>query len=319
MRNKNISLEDVVYTVKRGDTLGNIASKYANNKDQYLALAAYNDINNPNVIKPGQQIVIPRHLVDNDESNSYNVGTEMEEVNRGYNAATQAPREEPFEYVPASNNTDSDEQTPITILPVINKKSPNYSIRRRSRVAPNRSRAASNNNANRSNNTTTRSNNTTTRNTASNNVTRSNNTVNRTNVVNRSNNVTRPNTTRPNNVNRGTSIVRRNNNVTNRKPVANNNSSSYTNPNWLVNNMNKRRYVSSSKSYNPSKRYTTYNRKNYSSNKSIGLADILDSLNPINVINRVSTKLAPSKETIKQQIAINNAYRRKPHKIGFWR
>lgn len=286
MRNKNISLEDVVYTVRPGDTLGNIASKYANNKNQYLALAAYNDINNPNVIKPGQQIVIPRHLVDDSNSNSYNVGTEMEEVNKGYNAATQTPREEPFEYVPASNNTDSDEQTPITILPVINKKSPNYSIRRRSRVAPNRSRATSNNN----------------------NVTRSNNTPTRSNNV-----------TRPNNVNRGTNIVRRNNNnVTNRKSVANNNNS-YTSPNWLVNNMNKRRYVSSSKSYNPSKQYTTYNRKNYSSNKSIGLADILDSLNPINVVNRLNTKLAPSKETIKQQIAINNAYRRKPHKISFWR
>lgn len=286
MKNKNISLEDVVYTVRPGDTLGDIASKYANNKNQYLALAAFNDINNPNVIKAGQQIVIPRHLIDNSESNPYNVGTEMEQVNRGYNTATQAPREEPFEYVPASNNTDNEEEAPLTVIPVINKKSPNYSIRRRSRVAPNRSKATSNNNVNRSNNTT-----------RTNNVTRSNNPVSRPNPVNRTNNV-----------NRGTTIVRRNNN-----------SSSYTNPNWLINNMNKRRYISSSKSYNPSKKYTTYNRKNYSSKKNIGLGDILDTLNPINVINRLNTKLAPSKETIRQQIAINNDYRRKPHKISFWR
>ena len=294
MRNKNISLEDVVYTVRRGDTLGNIASKYANNKDQYLALAAYNDINNPNVIKPGQQIVIPRHLVDDSESNSYNVGTEMEEVNRGYNAATQAPREEPFEYVPASNNTDSDEQTPITILPVINKKSPNYSIRRRSRVAPNRSRAASNNNANRSNNTTTRSNNTTTRNTASNNVTRSNNTVNRTNVVNRSNNVTRPNTTRPNNVNRGTSIVRRNN--TTSKQRVQNTKPSYVNKPKTDNTYTSLRWLNNNRNAVPE------SRRGFTG-----------------VMNRLNQRFAQRPEDVRRQIAIVNDYRSKPHKIGFWR
>ena len=298
MRNKNISLEDVVYTVRRGDTLGNIASKYANNKDQYLALAAYNDINNPNVIKPGQQIVIPRHLVDNDNSNSYNVGTEMEEVNRGYNAATQAPREEPFEYVPVSNNTDSDEQTPITILPVINKKSPNYSIRRRSRATPNRTKAVSNNNVNRSN-TTTRSNNTTTRNTASNNVTRSNNTANRTNVVNRSNNVTRTNTTRPNasrpnnNVNRGTSIVRRNN-VTSRQ-VQN------TKPNYI----------------NKPKTDNTYTSLRWLNNNRSAVAQ--NNRGFSGVMNRLNQRFAQRPEDVRRQIAIVNDYRSKPHKIGFWR
>lgn len=281
MRNKNISLEDVVYTVRPGDTLGNIASKYANNKNQYLALAAYNDINNPNVIKPGQQIVIPRHLVDDSNSNSYNVGTEMEEVNRGYNAATQAPREEPFEYVPASNNTDSDEQPPITILPVINKKSPNYSIRRRSKATSNRSRATSNNNnVNRSNNTPTRSN-------ANNNVTRSNNTVTR------SNNVTRPNTTRSNNVNRGTTIVRRNN--TTSKQVQN------TRPS----------YVNKPKTNNDytSLRWLDKNRSAVAANNR-GFTGLM---------NRLNQRFARRPEDVRRQIAIVNDYRSKPHKIGFWR
>lgn len=282
MRNKNISLEDVVYTVRPGDTLGNIASKYANNKNQYLALAAFNDINNPNVIKAGQQIVIPRHLVDDSNSNSYNVGTEMEEVNKGYNAATQAPREEPFEYVPASNNTDNEEEAPLTVIPVINKKSPNYSIRRRSRVAPNRSKAASNNNnINRSNNTTTRSN-------ANNNVTRSNN------IVTRSNNVIRPNTTRSNNVNRGTSIVRRNNN-TSRQQVQNTRPS-YVNKPKANNDYTSLRWLDRNRSAVPASRR--------------GFTGLM---------NRLNQRFARRPEDIKRQIAIVNDYRNKPHKIGFWR
>lgn len=280
MRNKNISLEDVVYTVRPGDTLGDIASKYANNKNQYLALAAFNDINNPNVIKAGQQIVIPRHLVDDSESNSYNVGTEMEQVNRGYNDATQAPREKPFEYVPVSNNTDSEEQPPITVLPVINKKSPNYSIRRRSRVAPNRSRATSNNN------NVTRSNNTPTR---SNNVTRSNNNVNRTTAVNRSNNVTRPD-----NVNKGTSIVRRNNNTA-RQRIQN------TRPNYV----NKPKTGSDYTSL----RWLDRNRSAIPESRR-GFTGLM---------NRLNQRFAQRPEDVRRQIAIVNDYRRKPHKIGFWR
>lgn len=281
MRNKNISLEDVVYTVRPGDTLGNIASKYANNKNQYLALAVYNDINNPNVIKPGQQIIIPRHLVDDNDSNSYNVGTEMEAVNRGYNAATQAPREEPFEYVPASNNTDSDEQTPITIIPVINKKSPNYSIRRRSKVAPNRSKTTSNNNnVNRSNNTPTRSN-------TNNNVTRSNNTVTR------SNNVSRPNTARPNNVNRGTTIVRRNN--TTSKQVQN------TRPSY-VNKPKTNNDYTSLKWLDKNRSAVAANNRGFSG-----------------VMNRLNQRFAQRPEDVRRQIGVVNDYRSKPHKIGFWR
>ena len=293
MRNKNISLEDVVYTVRPGDTLGNIASKYANNKNQYLALAAFNDINNPNVIKPGQQIVIPRHLIDDSESNSYNVGTEMEQVNRGYNDATQAPREEPFEYVPVSNNEDSDEQPPITVLPVINKKSPNYSIRRRSRVASNRSRATSNNNnINRSNNTTSRSNNT----------------------VNRTNNVTRPN-----NSNRGTSIVRRNNNTSKQqvqntrpsyvnKPKSNNNSI-YTSLRWLNNNANDLSWNNNN----------NRNRNNATSKQRAQNTVPASRRGFTGLMNRLNQRFGTRPEDVRRQIAIVNDYRSKPHKIGFWR
>lgn len=48
--------EEVVYTVKRGDTLSKIAKKYGTT---YHALADYNGIKNPNLIRVGQKIKIP--------------------------------------------------------------------------------------------------------------------------------------------------------------------------------------------------------------------------------------------------------------------
>ena len=47
---------ETVYTVKAGDTLSGIASKY---KTTYQKLAEYNGINDPNVIYAGQKIRIP--------------------------------------------------------------------------------------------------------------------------------------------------------------------------------------------------------------------------------------------------------------------
>lgn len=47
---------DIVYTVKKGDTLSNIASKY---NTTYQKLAEYNNIENPNLIHVGQVIKIP--------------------------------------------------------------------------------------------------------------------------------------------------------------------------------------------------------------------------------------------------------------------
>lgn len=45
-----------VYTVKKGDTLSRIAAKYGTT---YQAIAAFNGIKNPNVIRVGQKIKIP--------------------------------------------------------------------------------------------------------------------------------------------------------------------------------------------------------------------------------------------------------------------
>lgn len=50
------SSSDVVYVVKRGDTLSRIAAKYGTT---YQKLAAYNGIANPNIISVGQRIKIP--------------------------------------------------------------------------------------------------------------------------------------------------------------------------------------------------------------------------------------------------------------------
>ena len=48
--------EDIIYIVKPGDTLSEIAEKYGTT---YQMLAAYNNITNPNLIFPGQVIRIP--------------------------------------------------------------------------------------------------------------------------------------------------------------------------------------------------------------------------------------------------------------------
>jgi len=49
--------EDIIYTVVKGDTLSGIASKYGTT---YQKLAEYNNIPNPNLIKVGQKIKIPK-------------------------------------------------------------------------------------------------------------------------------------------------------------------------------------------------------------------------------------------------------------------
>ncbi len=52
---------NVVYTVKRGDTLTKIANKY---KTTYKVLAQYNKLSNPNLLQIGQKIVIPNVKVE---------------------------------------------------------------------------------------------------------------------------------------------------------------------------------------------------------------------------------------------------------------
>lgn len=54
--NDKVKPEETIYTVKKGDTLSGIASKYGTT---YLKLAEYNGIKNPNIITVGQKIKIP--------------------------------------------------------------------------------------------------------------------------------------------------------------------------------------------------------------------------------------------------------------------
>ena len=51
-----LAKKDAIYVVKSGDTLSKIANKYGTT---YQALAAYNGIANPNLIRVGQEIKIP--------------------------------------------------------------------------------------------------------------------------------------------------------------------------------------------------------------------------------------------------------------------
>ena len=55
---KSSSSSTKTYTVKSGDTLSSIASKYGTT---YQKLAKYNNISNPNVIRVGQKIKIPSY------------------------------------------------------------------------------------------------------------------------------------------------------------------------------------------------------------------------------------------------------------------
>lgn len=59
--------EQLVYIVKKGDTLAKIAAKYGTT---YQVLASYNRISNPNVIKVGQVIKIPKGDINNFKSNT---------------------------------------------------------------------------------------------------------------------------------------------------------------------------------------------------------------------------------------------------------
>lgn len=61
---------DVVYTVKKGDTLSGIASKYGTT---YQKLAEYNNISNPNLIVVGQKIKIPNGITSNNNPITYTV------------------------------------------------------------------------------------------------------------------------------------------------------------------------------------------------------------------------------------------------------
>lgn len=58
--NSSSNTNDVVYTVKSGDTLSGICAKYGAN---WKKVAEYNKLKNPHLIYPGQKIKIPRSLM----------------------------------------------------------------------------------------------------------------------------------------------------------------------------------------------------------------------------------------------------------------
>ena len=57
---ENTSGNDIVYTVKSGDTLSGICKKYGAN---WKKVAEYNQLKNPNLIYPNQKIKIPQSMV----------------------------------------------------------------------------------------------------------------------------------------------------------------------------------------------------------------------------------------------------------------
>ncbi len=56
----------LVYTVGDGDRLSTISEKYLDDAELYPVLASLNNIDNPDLIKPGQKLLIPEKLVDID-------------------------------------------------------------------------------------------------------------------------------------------------------------------------------------------------------------------------------------------------------------
>ena len=51
--------ESKTYTVKSGDTLSKIAKEFYGDANKYMDIAKANDIANPDLIKPGQELKIP--------------------------------------------------------------------------------------------------------------------------------------------------------------------------------------------------------------------------------------------------------------------
>lgn len=75
---------EVVYTVAKGDTLIGIAKKYGTT---YKVLAAYNGINNPNIIHVGQKIKIPGTATTTAKKSNTEVAREVIQGKWGNGAA----------------------------------------------------------------------------------------------------------------------------------------------------------------------------------------------------------------------------------------
>lgn len=60
-KNDNRFSTEQIYTVKRGDSLWNIAKRFYGNGSEYEKIVRANpEITNPNIIYPGQKIKIPK-------------------------------------------------------------------------------------------------------------------------------------------------------------------------------------------------------------------------------------------------------------------
>ena len=85
--NDNIDIKPNVYIVKSGDTLSGIAEMY---NTSYQELARYNNISNPDLIYPGEEIRIPQ----GDSNNTNNIyivkpGDTLSEIAEKYNTTYQ--------------------------------------------------------------------------------------------------------------------------------------------------------------------------------------------------------------------------------------
>ena len=79
-------IEEVVYVVKKGDTLSGIASKYGTT---YQKLAEYNNIENPNLIYAGQKIVIPGANTSGSVTYTVQKGDNLTKIAKKYNTTWQ--------------------------------------------------------------------------------------------------------------------------------------------------------------------------------------------------------------------------------------
>ena len=77
---------EVIYVVKKGDTLSGIASKYGTT---YQKLAEYNNIENPNLIYVGQKIVIPTTSSSSSITYTVQSGDNLSKIAKKYNTTWQ--------------------------------------------------------------------------------------------------------------------------------------------------------------------------------------------------------------------------------------
>jgi len=59
----NLAKQDVVHVVRYGETLGEISQKYTGTVNNYLKIAKYNHLSDPNTLYEGQEIRIPHSLL----------------------------------------------------------------------------------------------------------------------------------------------------------------------------------------------------------------------------------------------------------------